>query len=248
MKKNMKLKPLILLAGGVMGVLLVGIAVEFLLPNRPLLFSVIFEGLLLAGMLFMLFLMFRVLRFYNRVYTLLRRLLSGDYEVGLPTPMHWKDEFTALEDLLNQVTDTLRQYDVLRINRIRQLRMTLDLVLQYADEPMGLFEVEKGAVNFNPAMMSLLNTDRNTVKLETLRNLKANQAFVDLLVKTIETEKSSQQGTVSLQLPGQEIAVSTNIYTVPYKGKDETVSLAIVYGNAESKQNTKNGLKTEALV
>ncbi len=246
MKKNMKIKPLTLLAGGVMGVLLIGIAVEFLLPNRPVFFSVMFEGLLLAGGLFMVFLLLRVLRFYNRVYTLLRRLLSGDYEVGLPISPHWKDEFTALEDLLNQVTDTLRQYDTLRINRIRQLRMTLDLVLQYSDEPMGLFDVEKGVVNFNPAMMNLLNTDRNTVKLETLKNLEANQAFVDLLMKAIDTEKSSQQGNVSLQLPGQEVTVSTNVYTVPYKGKDEAVSLAIVYGNAESKQNTKNGLKIDA--
>lgn len=233
MKKSMKIKPLTLLAAGLTGVLLIVMVTEATMSNRTIIFRVVFEGLLLSGVVCIILVLFRLIRFYNKTYGLLRRLVSGDYEVGLPAPTYWKDEFTTLEDLLNRLADTLRQYDELRVTRIRQLRMTLDLVLQYSGEPMALLDMERGALEFNPAMLEVLQTERNLVKLDTLKNLESNNSFVNLLIKTIETEKSAQNGKVSLQLPGQEAPVTIQVYIVPYKDKKEQVPLAIVFAKAE---------------
>ncbi|MEA3365343.1 MAG: hypothetical protein U9Q79_06845, partial [Candidatus Hydrogenedentes bacterium] len=110
----------------------------------------IFSISLLAGaLLAFLFLGWRWTRFRKQAHGLLRLLVTGDYEVGLRVSKHWRDEITELEELFNKLTEQLRQYDELRTKRIRQLRMTLDLILEHTQEPMVLFEVDKSVLTFN---------------------------------------------------------------------------------------------------
>lgn len=186
--------------------------------------------LLTGALLGLLFFGWRLGHFRVRVYGLLRRLVAGDYEAGLRESGWWRDEITELEELFNKLTEQLRQYDELRAKRTRQLRRTLDLILEHTEEPMVLFDVDKGNLSFNAAMSGVLETSRQTVPLSTLKNIEANKAFVDLLIRAVEEEKSAQEGRVGIQFPGRDALTETEVRVVPFKDKDETVPLAVVFG------------------
>jgi nitrogen fixation/metabolism regulation signal transduction histidine kinase len=190
----------------------------------------IFSISLLAGaLLAFLVVGWRWIRFRKQAHGLLRHLVTGDYEAGVRVSKHWRDEITELEELFNKLTEQLRQYDELRTKRIRQLRMTLDLILEHTQEPMGLFEVDKAVLTFNAAMSGVLDTSRQTVPLSTLENLEPNKSFVELLIRAIQEEKSAQEGRVHIQFPGRDSLTETEVRIVPFKDKDETVPLAVIF-------------------
>jgi HAMP domain-containing protein len=98
-------------------------------------------SLMVLALLVLIFVAVRLVRFQIRAYNLLRRVLSGDYEAGIETSGFLNDEIAELEHLLNRFVQQVRQYDDLRSGRIRQLRMTLDSVLQHSREAIGLLDV-----------------------------------------------------------------------------------------------------------
>lgn len=190
----------------------------------------VFIVLLAGALLVYLFLGWRLYGFRYRVHALLRRLVAGDYEAGLRESGWWRDDIAELEELFNKLTEQLRQYDELRTRRIRQLRMTLDLILEHTEEPMVLFDVDKGDLMFNAAMSGVLDTARQTVPLSTLKNIEANTSFVELLTRAIEEEKSAQEDRVSIQFPGRDTLTETDVRVIPFKDKDESIPLAVIFG------------------
>ena len=199
-------------------------------PGRTPALRAVAVSLLAAALVTLLFVAWRVFRFRRRAYVLLRRLVAGDYDTGLPAAVRWRDEVSVLAGLCNKLAEQLRQYDALRARRIRQLRMTLDLVLEHTEQPMILFDVARDALEFNAAMSGILETPRQTVQLSALRNLGANGPFVEMLRRAVASEKSAQEGRVAIQFPGRDVVQETNVRVVPFKDKDDSVPLAIVFG------------------
>jgi len=183
-----------------------------------------------AALVILLLIAWRLVRFRGRLTTLLRRLVSGDYEVGLRAPSRWHDEVSTLEGLLNNLVEQLRTYDALRIRRIRQLRMGFDLVVEHAGEPMMLFDVEKQAVACNPAMLAILTAPKPAAPLDVLQQLEHNTAFLDMLDRAVAREKSEQQGRAAVQFPAQETPRQFYLRIVPLKDKDETVPWVVIFG------------------
>ncbi len=190
------------------------------------LLAIAFLALLLTGV--------RLYRFRTRMRALLRRLVSGDYESGMQVCDFCADEVVEIEELVNRLVEQLRRYDDLRTERIRQLRMTLNMVLEHTSEPMILFDVEKGALDFNPAMARLLGLSRQSAPLDTLRNLDTDEAFCELLTRATAEEKSAQEGTVEVRLPEQASPRELDLRVLPYKDKNEDVPFAIVFGKPAS--------------
>jgi nitrogen fixation/metabolism regulation signal transduction histidine kinase len=187
-------------------------------------------GLLQAlAFLVLLLIAGRLIRFGARARSLLRRLVSGDYESGIRVTRFCKDEVNELEALFNRLVEQLRQYDDLRSTRIRQLRMTLDLVVKHTAEPMILLDVEKGVLNFNPAVSEIIGNDRQSVSLDTLRKLEANRVFGELLTRATAEEKTVQVGDIELQLPGQDTPKKVNARVIPYKEKAGNIPFAILF-------------------
>lgn len=235
MKKSVfrvRYRPLTLLFVLAFAALLGTLALEVALPRHGpglrTLSAVLFTGALLPLAL----IAWRITRFHNRVQRVLRRLVTGDYETGLRVTRFRGDEFSATEHLLNRLTEQLREYDALRTTRIRQLRMTLDLVLEHAEEPMGLFDVEKGTLTVNAAMSGAEDAARHSVPLKALRDIEPNASFVAMLARAAEDEKSPQAGRVTLHFPKQESPVELDVRVVPFKDKDDRVPLVVVFGKS----------------
>ncbi|HEO71617.1 MAG TPA: hypothetical protein ENN80_10165 [Candidatus Hydrogenedentes bacterium] len=217
----------------VMGALLAALLIEELVPVHGFILRTACGAVLLLALLVLVLIAWRLVRFRSRAYALLRRLVAGDYEAGISTPRFWKDEVSELERLLNRLVEQLRQYDELRTGRIRQLRMTLDLVLDHSREPMVLLDVEKGTLDFSAAMAEILDGSRQSVKLDVLRNLDSNGPFLELLRCTIDEERCPQEEAVAIQLPGQKSPKNVHVRAVPHKDKDGAVSMVAVFVKAE---------------
>jgi nitrogen-specific signal transduction histidine kinase len=108
--------------------------------------------------------------------------------------------------------------------------MTLELVVEHTAESVILFDVEKGTLDFNPAMAETLGTARQAVPLDTLRNLEANTAFIALLTRVTAEEKSPKEALIDLQLPGQDSPKKVGARVLPYKDRNEGVTFVIVFG------------------
>lgn len=185
--------------------------------------------LLLSGIAALSFAAWEVIRFHRALRNLLRRIISGDYEVGLTMPAFYQTDLTILKELVNKMVEQLRVYDELRKRRIRQLRMTLSLVQENAAEPIILFDAEKGALECNGASKNLLHTARQTAQISVLEKNTSNSPFIELLNGATQKEKSTMEGTVSIQFSDVEEPVEIHVRIVPYKDKDDTVPFAIIY-------------------
>ena len=185
--------------------------------------------LLVIGVTLLSFAAWEVIRFHRLLRNILRRIIAGDYEVGLTTSSFYQTDLTILKELVNKMVEQLRVYDDLRKRRIRQLRMTLNLVQENAVEPMILFDAEKGALECNDASKSLLHTARQTAQVSVLEKNTSNSPFIELLNDTAQKEKSTMEGTVAIQFPDVEEPVEIHVRIVPYKDKDDTVPFAIIY-------------------
>jgi len=212
--------------------LVVTVALEEWMPAHGPVMRTVSLLLFVEGILLLWFIAWRLARFRGRFFTLLRRLVAGDYDVGLPVPARWRDEVSILESLIGKLAEQLRTYDELRTRRIRQLRMTLDLIVEHTEEPMMLFDVEKGTLEFNAAMVGILDAAKQTVPLSALRNLEPNKPFVEMLLRTVEDEKSPWEGRVAIQLPAQDGCRETHVRIIPFKDKNESVPLAVVFGKS----------------
>lgn len=191
-------------------------------------------SMMAGAALLLLVILWRIARFRGRAYTFLRHLVAGDYETGLPESQRWQDEITELEAMFNKLVARLREYDELRTRRIRQLRMTLNLVLDHTEQPMALYDVEKGTFDFNAVMSGMLDAPKQTVALRTLENIEQNKPFLEMLIRAIEEEKSEQEGRVTIQFPGHETPREASVRIVPFKDKDERVPLAVILGTLAS--------------
>ena len=225
--KEHKLTAAYLLA---LAALLIALALELWMNGSGQGIEVAFLLLVIAALGGLAAIGWRVSRFRARAFALLRRLVAGNYESGLAAPAHWHDEVSGIEDLFNKLVEQLRQYDELRTRRIRQLRMTIDLILEHSGEPMALFDAEKDTLEFNRAMGGCLDTPRKTIPLSTLRNIEPNNSFAEMLTRAVEDQKEPQEGEIELQFPGQEASAHIAVRVLPFKNKDGSVPVAVIFG------------------
>jgi len=190
--------------------------------------------LIVSSMVLILFIAWRVLHFRARLVHLLRQMVTGDFEVGLPGAAGRGDEVSAVGGLVNRLAELMRNYDELRTRRIRQLRMILQLVVEHAEEPMMLYDAAKETLECNSAAQGLPERGPlQTVSLAELRGIEPSKAFADMLLWVVKQEKSPWQGNVELQFPGQDKARRLGVHIVPFKDRDETVPVAVVFGIAQ---------------
>ena len=214
--------------------LLIALALEFWMNGSGQGLEIVFFLLVIAALGGFAAIGWRVSRFRARTFALLRRLVAGNYESGLAAPAHWHDEVSGIEDLFNKLVEQLRQYDELRMRRIRQLRMTIDLIIEHSEEPMALFDAEKSTLEFNRAMAGCIDAPRKTFPLSTLRNIEPNKAFAEMLMRAVEDPKEPQEGDVDIQFPGKEVCKKTAVRIIPFKNEDDSVPLAVIFGKRKS--------------
>ncbi|MGD9873571.1 MAG: hypothetical protein AB7T27_04800 [Kiritimatiellia bacterium] len=180
--------------------------------------------------LLMLFIAWRVLLFRARLVHLLRHMVTGDFDVGLPGAAGRGDEVSAVGGLVNRLADLVRTYDELRTRRIRQLRMTLQLAVEHAAEPMMFYDVTKDALECNAAIQGVPGSRPRSVPLSELQRDENGKALADILAWVVKQEKSPWVGNMTIQFPGQEVAHQMNLRIVPFKDKDGSVPMAVVFG------------------
>ncbi|MDT8391476.1 MAG: PAS domain-containing protein [Lentisphaeria bacterium] len=236
--RNPRTRWLTLLYGFALGALLAALAVLCFDHSGPLALRSGVGMLLVPAFLALLFVGLRLLRFRTRTHTLLRRLLAGDYQSGIRPTRHLQDDISELEALQNRLVQQLREYDDLRTGRIRQLRMTLGLLAEHTIEPLILFDAQKGVLDFNPAMSAILGVARQSVPLETLRNLETNTPFDTLLTRATLEEKSNQTGQVTIQLPGQATPKTLDLRIIVYKDKMDNIAFALLFVKPISDSDT----------
>lgn len=195
-----------------------------------------FEGLLAAAVALLLFVAWRVLRFRARLLRLLRQMVAGDFDVGLPGPEGQGDEVSAVGGLVNRLAELVRNYDDMRTRRIRQLRMMLQMVLDNSGEPMMLYDATKETLECNAPVQGIGGTGSCSVSLAELQRSENGKALADILAWVVKQEKSPWGGNMTIQLPGQEETRQMYMRILPFKDKDGSVPMAVVFGKmAEQK-------------
>ena len=227
-------KPLMLVCIVALAGMCASVAVVFLRIEPSEVVSVLTLTTFGIGAAAILCVTIRIARFRKRWFGLLRHLLAGNYEIGLPPDGRWRDEITELDRLLERFLEQLRAYDILRAQRIRRSQRTLDAVLDCTVQPVMIYDAEREELFCNPAMQTVLKTSAQNFSLAAMENLESNRGFVEILRHTTETKTAPQQVSVRIQLPPQESHQDVELRIVPIKDKDEGVRTVVLLGGGSS--------------
>ena len=170
----------------------------------------------------------RAMLFRRNLHHFLRRLLSGNYDTGIRTYPHLNDEIAQLERLLNNLGDRLRTYDRLRAQHVAANRRALDMLFCLTPQPALLLKVDSGTLQINPAAQAFLDTDQQTMNLDTLDNYPTNGAFVSLVRSTIDHTKVPSSDGLSLTWPGKKTERGLFVAVLPVEDASERVWMAVI--------------------
>lgn len=170
----------------------------------------------------------RLLGFRKRFEAFMRRLVAGDYETGMRISAQCQDELHALEQLANKLSDRLRTYDALRVNRISMLARSLDLVLRQTHESFATANPTKQTVQFNPAAQQQLGIPEKTWTFDAILKPEPNAAFARLMQQALDKADTHPSGACQLLLPGMTTPVTFQAHFIPLRDNEEAVQFCLI--------------------
>lgn len=184
-------------------------------------------GLTLIGLFAVVGAAARGLRFQRKLRRFLRLLLAGNYDAGVKVSRA-RDEVRALELDLETFGEQLRAYDTLRAERVRTVQLLLDVVMEQVDHPFLLLDVKRGVLELNTRFQTQFGAGQRKFSLSSLTKIESNGPLALLLEKAVETEKTPQEGRVTLQLPGSATACTLDARVFPIKNSQGAVEHALL--------------------
>ena len=194
-------------------------------PVRHL--SLVLLLLLLLGSAIWAYLTIKVLEFRKKLLNFLRQLLSGNYDVGIEIKS--RDDLSKFLKLLNKLSDQLRIYDQLRVDRVSLNYRGLDLLYRTVSEGITLADMGKRVFKLNPVVQSLFNVKQERFSFDAIGNQQRNEEFVALFRQATEQEKVTKEGNVTLQLPMRDAVRDLFVRIIPLKDAQEVVQLAFIF-------------------
>jgi PAS domain-containing protein len=174
-------------------------------------------------------LVWRARAFHRRLSLLLRRLLGGLYETGIPPRPGGRDELDRLERALNRFVDQLRSFDEQRARRVACAHHALALLVRSVREPLIMVDPRQRKFTLNAAAQRLFGVAEDTYGLEAIEPLADNQPFMDRLRAATETDRSPQEARVCLQLPPREARREFLARMLPVKAWDDRVEAVVIF-------------------
>jgi len=181
----------------------------------------------LVGTAVWVYLTTRVLGFNRKLTRVLRRLLAGDYEVGIETKI--QDELSGFAKQLNRLGEQLRTYDKLRAEKVSLSYRALDLIYRAVSQGVIIADLEKRTLKLNPVVQSLFNVKQESFSLESIESQEKNKEFMALFNQVAEQKTAVGEGAVVLQLPMRDSARKASVKIIPLKDAEEAVKLAIIF-------------------
>ncbi|MFH1768574.1 MAG: hypothetical protein ABH858_05395 [Candidatus Omnitrophota bacterium] len=156
-------------------------------------------------------------------------LIAGNYEVDFKTDRFFKDEITALTQLIKKFLEQLRIYDKLRVDKISLIARALNLLYNSTKDAVVLVDMEKNIFKFNPSARLAFDVEQETFTFDSIRTQKENRRLLHLFFDAAMRKKMTQEGTVTVKLPVQNIEKEVSVKMIPLKDKDERVKLLFAF-------------------
>lgn len=187
--------------------------------------------LFVLGLISWLYITWRILAFWKKLAVFLEHILANEYETGIKIDFTVEDEVTRLEKLVNKVSDQLRAYDNLRVERISSLNDQVSVLIRNAKEGIIVVDIDKQAFELNPVVQSMFEMEREFISFDSIKSLEENKKFIELFENCVEKDKVIKEGNVPLQFPIRNTIRQVYVKIFPLKDNDENVKRAIIFIN-----------------
>ncbi|MGA1875171.1 MAG: hypothetical protein ACMUIA_06165 [bacterium] len=212
-----------------LGCLIVGyiILLKVYAPS-PLVYGV-FLVLFFWGLLSWLYITLRIFPFSRKLIQFVKKLLAGNYEVGLEKSYPLEDEVAGLERLVNDLAERLRAYNRLCMDKVGFNYRALDLIYRTVSQGVIIADLENRIFRLNPVVRSLFEVEQASITFDSIEKQEENKPFMELLKDVVERQKVQKEGAVTLQLPVRRTKRNLLVIITPLKDKREMVRLAIIF-------------------
>ncbi len=187
--------------------------------------------LFVLGLISWLYIIWRILAFRKKLVVFLQHILANEYETGVKIDFTVEDEVTWLEKLVNKVSDQLRVYDNLRVEKISSLNAQISVLIRNAKEGIIAVDIEKKAFELNPVVQAMFEMEREFISFDSIKSLEENKKFIELFENCVEKDKVIKEGNVPLQFPIRNTIRQVYVKIFPLKDNDENVKRAIIFVN-----------------
>lgn len=182
-----------------------------------------------ASVLILLYTGWRIAVFHQRLVRLLRRIISGDYNVGLRLPRSIPDELNGLEYLLNQMTGQLMEYDELRAERTGLSYRALDMLAQNVSHALIIADCDRKVFRLNNACRKVFGVDQDAFSFDSVFGIDANKGFESFFNDIIQLQKVPSEAPLSIQFPRATSLRKCRVRLLPLEGRAETVKMALIF-------------------
>lgn len=187
--------------------------------------------LFILGLISWLYIIWRILAFRKKLVVFLKHILANEYESGIKIDFTVEDEVTGLEKLVNKVSDQLRAYDNLRVERISSLNEQVSVLIRNVKEGIITVDMEKKVFELNPVVQAMFEMEREFISFDSIKSLEENKEFIDLFENCVEKDRVIKEGNVFLQFPIRNTIRQVYVKIFPLKDNDENVKRAIIFIN-----------------
>lgn len=174
----------------------------------------------------------RLTFFLSRTKKFFRRLLAGDYETGIRDSTWLRDEVSDVTQLINKTSDQLRVYDELRSERTGASYRLMDTIFKNVNEPIAIVSVEKQQIRLNPHLKTLYDVTQDLFSFEAMEKPEENRRFIVANLYRVLRSGVGREGYAPLRLPIRELVLHFDFRMVPFKNKQEKVTMVLVFMKA----------------
>lgn len=174
----------------------------------------------------------RLALFLNRIKKFFRRILAGDYETGIRDSTWLRDEVSDVTQLINKTSDQLRVYDELRSERTGASYRLMDTIFKNVNESIAIVSIEKQQIRLNPCLKKLYDVTQDSFSFEAMEKPEENRRFIVANLYRALRTSVGREGHAPLRLPIRELVLDFDFRMVPFKNRQEKVTMVLVFMKA----------------
>jgi signal transduction histidine kinase len=171
------------------------------------------------------YILFDIIMFKKQFEKIFRRLLNGDFEVGLVHSRY--SEFLGLRESINKFLNRLREYDKLRADKVVYYNKIFKVIFRNADEGLMLMDNVRRLINLNPACQKIFNISQDEFKVDAIINIPENKAFRSAL-KYVQINKAIKKIKCEFCLPVEKSKTRVYLKFIPFRNVKENVPVYLI--------------------
>lgn len=179
----------------------------------------------IAGIILIGYILLDIIIFKKQFRKILKRLLNGDFEVGLVNDRY--SEFLGLRELINKFLNRLREYDKLRAVKVAYYNKVVKIIFRSTDEGLMLIDSVRRLIKLNPACQKIFNISQDEFKIDAIINISKNKAFKAAL-EYVQINKSAKKIKCELSLPIGQSKIRAYFKFIPFRNINENVPVYLI--------------------